>query len=52
MQDLIKLLEEKNGLTPEQSKEVLNTIISYVKEKFPMIEGMVENLFSSGGSEN
>ena len=45
MEELIKKLQEKNGLTSDQSYGVLNTIKDFIKEKFPMVGGMVDNLF-------
>jgi hypothetical protein len=50
MQDIIEQLTEKAGLTPEQAHKALETIASYVKEKFPMIGGAVDQLFGSSGS--
>jgi hypothetical protein len=45
MEDLIEKLKTEAGLTEEQAKKALETIKSYVVEKFPMLEGAVENLF-------
>lgn len=45
MQDLIEKLKTEAGLTEEQAKKALETIKSYVVEKFPMLEGAIENLF-------
>lgn len=48
MEDLIKRLQNIHGLTAEQSYGVLNTIAGYIKEKFPMVGGAIDNLFQSG----
>ena len=45
MEDLIEKLKTDAGLTEEQAKKALETIKSYVVEKFPMLEGAIENLF-------
>ena len=45
MEDLIEKLKTDAGLTEEQAKKPLETIKSYVVEKFPMLEGAIENLF-------
>ncbi len=45
MQELIKKIQDNHGLSAEQSTGVLNTIKEYIKEKFPMVESMVDNLF-------
>ena len=45
MEELIKQLQEKHSLTAEQARGILNTITDFIKEKFPMVGGMVDNLF-------
>ena len=45
MQELIKLLTEKAGITEEQAAKSIETIKDFVKEKFPMMAGAVDNLF-------
>lgn len=47
MHDLIEKLKNDAGLTDEQAKKALETIKTYVVEKFPMLEGAVENLFGA-----
>ena len=48
MEELIQKLQSIHGLSPEQSHGILNTITGYIKEKFPMVAGAVDNLFQSG----
>ena len=48
MEELIKKLQSVHGLSAEQSHGILNTITSFVKEKFPMVGGAIDNLFQSG----
>ena len=45
MEELIKKLQSIHGLTAEQSHGILNTITTYIKEKFPMVSGAIDNLF-------
>ncbi len=52
MQEIIDQLTEKAGLTPEQAQKAVETIAEYVKEKFPMLGGAVDQIFKSGNSEN
>ncbi|MEO5888989.1 MAG: hypothetical protein ABIQ31_01990 [Ferruginibacter sp.] len=47
MHELITLLTEKAGITTEQASKALSTIKDFVKEKFPMMAGAVDNLFAS-----
>lgn len=45
MQELIDKLMQNAGLTEEQSKKTVNVVAEYVKEKFPMISGAVDQIF-------
>ena len=48
MEELIQKLQSIHGLSAEQSHGILNTITGYIKEKFPMVGGAIDNLFQSG----
>jgi len=45
MQELVDKLKSEVGLTDEQAKQAIVTIKSFVVEKFPMLEGAVNNVF-------
>ena len=45
MQELIDKLKIEAGLTEEQAKKAIDTIKNFVVEKFPMLEGAVNNIF-------
>jgi len=45
MQELIDKLKTEAGLTDDQAKKAIAAIKSYVVEKFPMLEGAVNNVF-------
>lgn len=45
MQELIDKLKAEAGLTDEQAKKAIAAIKSFVIEKFPMLEGAVNNVF-------
>jgi hypothetical protein len=47
MQELLEKLKAEAGLTDEQAKKALETIKNYVVEKFPMLEGAVNNIFGA-----
>jgi hypothetical protein len=47
MQELIEKLKTEAGLTDEQAKKALETIKNYVIQKFPMLEGAVNNIFGT-----
>jgi hypothetical protein len=46
MQELITQLTEKAGITPDQANKAIDTIKDFVKEKFPMLSGAVDNMFA------
>ncbi|MBI5373248.1 MAG: hypothetical protein HZA79_14595 [Sphingobacteriales bacterium] len=45
MQELIERLKAEAGLTDEQAKKAIAAIKGFVVEKFPMLEGAVNNVF-------
>ena len=45
MQELIDRLKSEAGLTDEQAKKAIETMKNFVVEKFPMLEGAVNNIF-------
>lgn len=44
MNDLVERLKNDAGLTDEQAAKALETIKDFVKEKFPVLAGAVDNL--------
>ena len=46
MQELITRLTQKAGISAGQASIAIDTIKDFVKEKFPMLSGAVDNLFS------
>ncbi|MEO5783168.1 MAG: hypothetical protein ABIQ07_07855 [Ginsengibacter sp.] len=50
MNELLEKLQSQHGLNPEQSHGILNTIKDFIKEKFPMMAGAVDNLFPAGNT--
>ncbi|MBK7308395.1 MAG: hypothetical protein IPI88_16220 [Chitinophagaceae bacterium] len=51
MQELITRLTEKAGISAEQATKTIETIKEFVKEKFPMLGGAVDNMFA-GSADN
>lgn len=49
MQELIEKLKTEAGLTEQQARQAIATIKNFVVEKFPMLEGAVNNVF--GGND-
>lgn len=52
MQELINKLMVNAGITEEQATKALETIKDFVKEKFPMLGGAVDNMFASSASSS
>lgn len=48
MQELINKLIKEAGITPEQATKAIQSIAGFVKEKFPMLGGAVDQIFSAG----
>lgn len=52
MEDLISKLKNEAGLTDEQAQKSLQVIVNFVKEKFPMFGGAVDQLFDSAPKDD
>ena len=52
MEELIQKMQNVHGLTAEQSRGILSTIAGYIKEKFPMIAGAIDNIIPAGSDAN
>jgi len=52
LQELIQKLQDTHGLSAEQSHNILGTVTSFIKEKFPMLSGAVDNMFGSNTATN
>jgi len=50
MNEIVERLTQQAGLSPEQAQKAVQTIADFVKEKFPMLGGAVDQIFTSGGS--
>lgn len=46
MEELIEQLKTKAGLSDDQAVKAIETIKDFVKEKFPMMAGAVDQLFA------
>lgn len=51
MNEIVERLTQQAGLSPEQAQKAVQTIADFVKEKFPMLGGAVDQIFTSGGSD-
>lgn len=49
MNEIVERVAAHAGISPEQAQKAVEAIAGFVKEKFPMLEGAVENMFGSGG---
>jgi hypothetical protein len=47
MNELVEQLTSKVGLSPEQAQKAIETIAGFVKDKFPMLGGAVDQIFKS-----
>jgi hypothetical protein len=51
MNELIEKLVTQAGITPEQANKTLDVIKDFVKEKFPMLGGAVDNILQGPSSK-
>ena len=50
MEELIKRITEKTGISEDQARSAINTVSGYLKEKLPApIAGQVDNILSGAG---
>jgi len=50
MEELIKRITEKTGISEDQARTAVTTVSGFLKEKLPApIAGQVDNLLGSGG---
>ncbi|MFY8089972.1 MAG: hypothetical protein ACOVMI_01870 [Chitinophagaceae bacterium] len=47
MNELIEKITQQANISPEQAQQAIDAIANYVKEKFPMLGGAVDNLFNA-----
>ena len=52
MNELIERLTKEAGLTSDQAQKAVTTIANFVKEKFPMLGGAVDQIFAAGVQED
>ncbi len=52
MNEIVERLTQQAGLSPEQAQRAVETIADFVKEKFPMLGGAVDQIFTSGGGDS
>ena len=50
MNDLVERLMKEAGLNQQQAQKAIETIAGFVKEKFPMLGGAVDQVFASGST--
>lgn len=54
MQDLIKMVADKTGISEPQAKTAVNMVVSYLKNKMPDVGGQMDSLMKgkSGSVED
>lgn len=50
MQELINNIMEKAGVNADQAAKAIEAVKDFVKEKFPMLSGAVDNMFGASSS--
>jgi hypothetical protein len=52
MNELIDRLVNNANLSTEQAQKAIETIAGFVKEKFPMLGGAVDQIFAAGSKQD
>lgn len=51
MDELIELVAQKTGISEEQARSAVETVLGFLKDKLPApIAGQIESLLGEGGS--
>ena len=49
MQEIVKLVSEKTGISPETAAKAVEVIAGYVRSKMPAVGGQIDSLLKGGG---
>ena len=49
-QQLVQKLQDDHGVAPEQSHDILNTIMQFIKDKVPAASGLIDQAFHGGSA--
>lgn len=52
MNELVDRLIKEANLSPVQAQKAIETIANFVKERFPMLGGAVDQIFAAGNKED
>lgn len=52
MNEVIERLVQQGGFSADQAKKALEIITGFVKEKFPMLEGAIDNMFNTQANDS
>ena len=52
MNELIDRLVKEANIDAKQAQKAVETIASFVKERFPMLGGAVDQIFAAGNKED
>ena len=50
MEELIKLVSDKAGLTPDKAQMAVQVILSHLKSKAPALSGQLDSLVGGGSA--
>ena len=50
MDELIKRVSDRAGISEDQARKAADTVIGFIKEKAPAIGGQIDGLLKGGGS--
>lgn len=50
MEELLKMVTDKTGISPEQAKGAVDTVLGFLKDKIPGIGGQIDGLLKGGAA--
>jgi hypothetical protein len=51
VQDLINQIVEKTGVPADKAQQVLGVVANFVKQKYPMVGGQIDNMLGTSGGQ-
>ena len=52
VQDLINQIVEKTGVPADKAQQVLGVVANFVKQKYPMVGGQIDNILGTTGGQS
>lgn len=51
VQELVSQIVEKTGIPADKAQQVLGVVANFVKQKYPMVGGQIDNILGTSGKQ-